>query len=433
MLQGEPILILGVFRSGTSLLASVLENLGVFLGPSEDFFPPNENNPGGYWEMRPQVELNLRAYSALGINFYGVQPLPTKWMESPLSAPLLEDIRRLLNDKFGGQKLWGWKEPQTTGLVPLYREALKQEGVSPRYAICVRHPLSVAASQNARTLPGDGAERVATELTAQTMGMWVHYTLLSLLETQGAPRMVVSYEDLLSDPARVIDAIGKYLMPVPPPESQMAAAVASVKPSWNHNRYTEEDLKVWPKIVAQTYDLCLRAAVDPEGLNSGKFDYEVAAVWKRFSAMRHMVLPISLPAGQMIVSWRKGQALAQNAMKYSPTGRWQTMSIAVGASSTSPVQVDIYQTPCHVWIRKAVWLVDGAERPANLSPGPGGMLQDLFGMKRLVVFGPNPLMTQVPSSSGPATLQLEIMVASGPQVLTEVVGVLRNRLDQVRR
>src|SRR5690242_1654187 len=111
MLTGEPIIVLGVFRSGTSCLSTCLNKLGVYLGAEEDFYPPNENNLGGYYEIRQLQELNLRGYAVYGMNFYQAASLPIDWKLVPGSKTFMQEVRALVQSKFSRQTLWGWKEP----------------------------------------------------------------------------------------------------------------------------------------------------------------------------------------------------------------------------------------------------------------------------------------------------------------------------------
>lgn len=52
------VLVLGMHRSGTSVVGAILELLGVKWGQSEDGLPADEDNPRGYWERQDIVELN---------------------------------------------------------------------------------------------------------------------------------------------------------------------------------------------------------------------------------------------------------------------------------------------------------------------------------------------------------------------------------------
>jgi hypothetical protein len=243
----------------------------------------------------------------------------------------------------------------------------------------------------------------------------------------------VSYEHFLQDPATRIHQLAKGLLTEPPSQDQITGSIASVKPEWSHNRYTLEDLQTWPSLVARTYDCCLRADADPDGFVAGKLDAEIDDLWGEFGLMGKLVKPIQLPAGQMMFSWRQGDRPAGYAEKYSPTGAWQTLRVPVTAPPGAVVQIDPYQMPSQIWIRKASWTSGSDERPAALRPGPNGVVEDLNGMKRLTVFGPGPLLTQVPPSGGPFEFELEFQVQSGQIVMNTVVGMLRGGIEQAKR
>ncbi|MFC1756652.1 sulfotransferase [Patescibacteria group bacterium] len=51
-------LVVGVSRSGTSLLMSLLDNMGVFIGNSDDFVPSDTSNPRGYFEHAKVLGIN---------------------------------------------------------------------------------------------------------------------------------------------------------------------------------------------------------------------------------------------------------------------------------------------------------------------------------------------------------------------------------------
>ena len=50
--------VLGMHRSGTSLIAGLMARLGIDLGPEEEFLPPESYNPRGYLELADLVHLN---------------------------------------------------------------------------------------------------------------------------------------------------------------------------------------------------------------------------------------------------------------------------------------------------------------------------------------------------------------------------------------
>ena len=58
--------ILGMHRSGTSMVSYILHLCGLDLGPPDQLMPPTEANPLGYWEHTGFVEVNDALLTALG-------------------------------------------------------------------------------------------------------------------------------------------------------------------------------------------------------------------------------------------------------------------------------------------------------------------------------------------------------------------------------
>ena len=64
MTTSRAVLLLGMHRSGTSVVARGLQALSVYLG--DDFLDKQPENPTGYWEDKGIVDLNERVLDELG-------------------------------------------------------------------------------------------------------------------------------------------------------------------------------------------------------------------------------------------------------------------------------------------------------------------------------------------------------------------------------
>ena len=435
-LTNEPIIILGAFRSGTSCLATALTHLGVHLGDEKDFLPADQFNEAGYQELEDMQMLNARCLAAYGMNYFQAEALPADWQSYPGANGMVDEIRELLNRHFAGRARWGWKEPSTTILMPLFKMALAKENVDgPRYPISIRHPLSVAASQKRRQEKFGFAEPHLVDSNSEglpvaerTVGLWMHYTLSALRETKGARRQVFSYESFLADPRKYLDLLLLDNKEWRPTKAEMDAAAASVNPQLSHSNFEREDLQSLPNIVARTYDCCLRAEADYDALNAGNFDGEIDSLWKEWIYMSKMAKPILLPYTDMFLTWKEGRT----TVKYTSASAWQVVRGTVDAPGGAIVQIDPAPLPCQIWIKRALWRTNGSEHRAILKPGINGIVED-YGLIRLSAFGPCPLVTQTPAGSGPFELELEMMVLNHPAAMIDLIGRIRMKLDQFSR
>lgn len=180
--------VLGMGRSGTSLTARVLNLLGVDLGPELGLVSASPQNEQGYWERRAIFDLNEAILTAMGGDYANPPQLEPGWEQSPTLAVLKRRARDLLEECFGGSRLWGFKDPRTSLTLPFWRDIIPHM----RYVICVRNPAEVAAS----FLRYPNEKHFHDK---DWSGLWLRSTASALLQTADSPRMLVFYEDYFDE------------------------------------------------------------------------------------------------------------------------------------------------------------------------------------------------------------------------------------------
>jgi hypothetical protein len=190
--------VMGMHRSGTSVVSRLLNLLGVYLGPPRAISNVGDDNPKGYWEHHPIALLNDDILIRYGGTWDRPPVFPDGWSRSPELADLKDKARGVLAD-FAGQALWGWKDPRTCLTLPFW-----QELVGPiRYAMAFRNPGEVIASLQRRN--GMNAE--------QAERLWLTYVQSSLTHTSDHRRMFVFYDDIMNncatELARLADFVGR--------------------------------------------------------------------------------------------------------------------------------------------------------------------------------------------------------------------------------
>jgi hypothetical protein len=194
------ICVLGVHRSGTSLVTRALHLLGVPLGPDEHLMRPRVDNPLGFFEHQPLTDLNDEILWRLGGCWHTPPAFPEEWATSPALDDFRSRARLLLEEDFGSTALWGWKDPRTCLTLPFWAPLLPET----RCIICLRNPLDVARSLEARD--GFPLER--------GVRLWVDYLASALLNSTGLPRLFVSYDDLVDRPASELSRIAAFVGPM---------------------------------------------------------------------------------------------------------------------------------------------------------------------------------------------------------------------------
>jgi hypothetical protein len=160
------VIVIGMHRSGTSLVARVINLLGVDLGPPSSLMEPKPDNPKGFWESRPIAAFNDDLLAEMGGRWDDPPILADGWEEQARFEPWRARARGIIDREFAGAEVAGWKDPRMSILLPFWRSAAS------------------LASRNGT----DG------ELAAE---LWLRYTIGALRNAPNAH--VVRYQDFFDD------------------------------------------------------------------------------------------------------------------------------------------------------------------------------------------------------------------------------------------
>ncbi len=199
----KTVCVLGMHRSGTSLIAKILNQLGVDFGATDQFLPAGLiDNPYGFYENKNIVELQDNILNLFNRNCYSCSPLPNDWWKNKIIKPHIEELKRLIRKEFNHSEFWGWKDPRTCLLLPMWQEEILHRHNSIHYLISFRNPLDVAKSLNFRNdISISGGMR-----------LWYYYMINVLKHTTNLNRIFISYENLVKHTdeniKRIIDWLG---------------------------------------------------------------------------------------------------------------------------------------------------------------------------------------------------------------------------------
>jgi hypothetical protein len=247
----EVVVVLGMHRSGTSLCMNVLQELGVRL--DDDLIPGDANNEPGYFESRKITELNDEILRALGATWDTPLSLllPEFWACDPRLLPAKAILRDLIIDKvLNARDLWGFKDPRTAILLPLYEEVFADCGVRSRYILCIRDPRAVSRSLEKR----NDFPRLFSEV------LWLEYVMTPVQILGDRIRTIVSYEKWFTDAAGQAESLQRAvgLRGMDPPETVVEKVV---HPDLNHAE-TESKTPYELASCGEVYDLLCDGNVD---------------------------------------------------------------------------------------------------------------------------------------------------------------------------
>ena len=195
------VLVLGMHRSGTSLCANMLHELGVDMAPSHG---ASASNARGHWE-RPRInDLHDEVLALFGRAWNAPThhlALPEGWWTDARVQPIRQMIVAHLQRVMQGATLAGVKDPRTSRLLPMWPSILEALNVEPIYVFCVRDPAQVARSISAR-------DRLAGDQAAYR---WLGYNAQAVAGVGGARVCVVRYEDWFIAPEAAIARLAAFV------------------------------------------------------------------------------------------------------------------------------------------------------------------------------------------------------------------------------
>ena len=134
--------VLGMHRSGTSLLSNALHVLGVDMADETDHVSPK--NPGGFWERPELVAIHDEILAAMGrpISLPShVLPFRPAWWRAKEVQALKPKLKAYLREQLAdSENPWGFKDPRTCRMLPLWREVFRELNLEPVYVVAVRRP-----------------------------------------------------------------------------------------------------------------------------------------------------------------------------------------------------------------------------------------------------------------------------------------------------
>jgi hypothetical protein len=270
--QKRMVVVLGMHRSGTSLVTRALHVLGVSLG--DHLMPPVEhNNEKGFWEDLDVNALNIGLLKTLGRDWHAFTPLLPNEFSGPAVVAFQESALQILRQRLCTTDCFGLKDPRMCRLLPFWQDVFVKLQVRVSYVVVCRNPLSVAHSLAKR----DGFD------LQKACYLWLDHMLESLVWTQNRNRIVVEYDRFLAEPARQLERMAQALslsFDATGPEAT-GFLTDFLEPSMRHNQHRPEDLelqKTLPANLTALYKLLAQLGSNPSAYEGPQIASAIASI-----------------------------------------------------------------------------------------------------------------------------------------------------------
>jgi len=324
--EGPPfVVVLGMHRSGTSLCSHLLTRLGIDMADDPAAQP---SNPKGHWERPEIVQRHDRILELLDRGYMTPLhdlPLPSGWWLDPRVAEIRREIIGFIEQKRRGGAPFGFKDPRTARLLPLWHQVFAELGLAPKIVLCLRNPAQVARSLQERDgLPPDTGEY-----------RWFTYMAEALQNLGNCQSCTLEYEAWFDGAGDNLGKLTRFLG-LPPNPAAASALADIVDPQLCHDDPAVREPS--QPLVRALYDLVRRSEAD------GTARAELQALLDRWAAFRQLQRPIELefetlsrfaaglprgdgePGDYRAVSWRH------------PTAETEWRKLAAGAGETEALQ-----------------------------------------------------------------------------------------------
>lgn len=196
--MSNSVLVIGMHRSGTSLVSQLLSSLGLVAPESNDLLPADNTNESGHWESKRLMRFNdLILATFLGTTF-APPKLNSGWQSTFRGKALAPFARASFYKTFPAQG-WVWKDPQNCITLPFWLDALQTKPA----LVFVRRSLGSIVSS---VVKRDGLSE------EYALAIWERYLRTFFASQSGEETIIcIDYDQLLVNPTATIASAIKLL------------------------------------------------------------------------------------------------------------------------------------------------------------------------------------------------------------------------------
>ena len=269
------VIVLGMHRSGTSLVTRGVATFGAELGTN--LVSPAFDNPMGFWEDKTFVSINNRVLEAIGQSYESMAIIPGNLNHDKRTGEIRQEAAELIKEKISESSLWVVKDPRTSRLLSFWKPIFDEYELTVEYVIAVRHPLSVAESLKTRNdFP-----------IMKSLLLWLEHYVACVSETRLERRVFVDYDMLIDNPYKELERLGSMLGMLDGNRANLSIesfVSGYISDELRHTRYTRNDLLQTPGILADlssAYELLQDVSQDKISATNADFITQWAGIAAR--------------------------------------------------------------------------------------------------------------------------------------------------------
>ena len=255
IVNGKPIVILGVDRSGTSLVANLVYLWGAYGGNPKILNSSDCHNPSGYFENIEMADFaDFVLSKGIEPHIAALQPNYEEDLARRAKDPEYADSAGDLVRQMSSQsEIWFWKDPLLSIQLPFWTKIWGDAA----YIITVRNPEDSARSWHEYYSPP--VMKKFIDVTPTNIIRWQFYLLSILRNVEDKQRkLFVSYEELIGDPETQLGRICTFLDSYCDKSEDRAERISKMRPII--------DKSLWRNRADNSFDDCSDATMEQKAL-----------------------------------------------------------------------------------------------------------------------------------------------------------------------
>ncbi len=224
------IIVLGMHRSGTSVIAGLLNLMGAYFAPANVALPADVTNPKGYWERKDVIIANKTLMESMGATWHQISQWNILQTTDKQKNQFQQEVKPILDD-LNQYPHWMLKDPRLCLTLPLWQPYFD----NPIYIVVYRNPIQIAQSLHKRN-----------QFSLHTgLGLWERYMLDALHAIQDQAKILVSFHDLLQNPLKTVKMLFQHIENISSGLNLLTdeAIIDFVQPTYMHQHGDKQLLK----------------------------------------------------------------------------------------------------------------------------------------------------------------------------------------------
>lgn len=246
------VIILGMHRSGTSLVSQACQCMGAYLGEKNELLPATKANQDGFFENLKITDLDNDIMQLCNRRWYDLKEL--EWdSKNPKLLEKVGELKVCIQKLFKNSDKVAVKDPRISLLLPLWEKIICELDIEVRYIWVFRNPLEVAESLRKR----NGYS------IRHGILLWGYYNLSISKFLEEKDYFLLDYEDILKDIQVFEDICGLFDRKFDDVIKRKLENI--VKPKYCHSTYSKQDVEnVGSLFVFDLYNSLLKRYITRE-------------------------------------------------------------------------------------------------------------------------------------------------------------------------